>query len=165
MGVGVSERRKQAFIFFRGVCFTQLYTTCFGVYAHGQATLRLACLCKMRVMRSRLLCPWDPPGKNTCVGSHFLLQGIFLTQGSNPRLLHRQADSLPLSHLESPTHGRPFFILPALPTASISAAPGGLSLPPTSHLHPGRVSTLVGGLCPEPKCPLPPLQLSWVCGQ
>ena len=30
----------------------------------------------------------DSPGKNTEVGSHFLLQGIFLTQGSNPRLLH-----------------------------------------------------------------------------
>ena len=24
-----------------------------------------------------LLCPWDSPGKNTGVGSHFLLQGIF----------------------------------------------------------------------------------------
>ena len=33
---------------------------------------------------------------------HFLLQGIFPTQGSNPCLLHWQADSLPLSHLESP---------------------------------------------------------------
>ena len=29
---------------------------------------------------------------------HFLLQGIFLTQGSNPNLLYWQADSLPLSH-------------------------------------------------------------------
>ena len=27
-------------------------------------------------------------GKNTGVGCHFLLQGIFLTQGSNPGLLH-----------------------------------------------------------------------------
>ena len=38
-----------------------------------------------------LLCPWDSPGKNTGVGCHALLQGIFLTQGSNPhflRLLH-----------------------------------------------------------------------------
>ena len=34
----------------------------------------------------RLLCPWDSPGKNTGVGCHFLLQGIFLTQGSNPHL-------------------------------------------------------------------------------
>ena len=29
---------------------------------------------------------------------HFLLQGIFTTQGSNPCLLHWQASSLPLSH-------------------------------------------------------------------
>ena len=30
----------------------------------------------------------DSPGKNTRVGCHFLLQGILLTQGSNPCLLH-----------------------------------------------------------------------------
>ena len=32
------------------------------------------------------LLPWDFPGKNTGVGLHFLLQGIFLTQGSNLHL-------------------------------------------------------------------------------
>ena len=38
------------------------------------------------------------------MGCHFLLQGIFPTQESNPRLfhlLHLQADSLPLSYLGS----------------------------------------------------------------
>ena len=36
---------------------------------------------------ARLLCSWDFfPGKNTGVGCHFLLQGIFLTQESNPHL-------------------------------------------------------------------------------
>ena len=39
---------------------------------------------------ARLLCPWDFPGKNSGVGCHFLLQGIFPTQGSNPCLLHRR---------------------------------------------------------------------------
>ena len=34
----------------------------------------------------RLLCPWDSPGKDTEVGCHALLQGIFLTQGSNLHL-------------------------------------------------------------------------------
>ena len=56
------------------------------------------------LLPARLLCPWTFPGKNTGVGCHFLLQGIFLTQGSNPCLLHLrhcQADSLPLSHLGS----------------------------------------------------------------
>ena len=48
---------------------------------------------------ARLLCPWNFPGKNTGVGCHFLLQSIFLTQGSNLRLLLWQVDSLPLSHL------------------------------------------------------------------
>ena len=37
---------------------------------------------------TRLLCPWDFPGKNTGVGYHFLLQGIFLTQGLNQSVLH-----------------------------------------------------------------------------
>ena len=56
---------------------------------------------------ARLLCPWDSLGKNTGVGCHFLLQGIFPTQRSNPRLpclLDWQADSLPLSRLGSHHH-------------------------------------------------------------
>ena len=36
---------------------------------------------------ARLLCPWDLPGKNTRVGCHFLLQGTFPIQVSNPHLL------------------------------------------------------------------------------
>ena len=42
---------------------------------------------------TRFLCLWDFPGKNTGVGCCFFLQGIFLIQGSNPHLLHLQADS------------------------------------------------------------------------
>ena len=41
-----------------------------------------------RLQPARLLCPWDFPGKNIGVGCHFLLQRVFLTQGSNLRLLH-----------------------------------------------------------------------------
>ena len=37
---------------------------------------------------TRLLCPWDPPGKNAGVGSYSLLQGIILTQRLNPGLPH-----------------------------------------------------------------------------
>ena len=48
------------------------------------------------------LCPWNFPSRNTGVGCHFLLQGIFPTQGSKLCLLHRQADSLPLSQLGGP---------------------------------------------------------------
>ena len=49
---------------------------------------------------TRLLCPWDFPGKNTAVSCHFLLQRIFPIHGSNLyllHLLHGQADSLPLA--------------------------------------------------------------------
>ena len=51
---------------------------------------------------ARLFCPWDFPGKNTGVDCHFLLQGIFLTQGLNTHLLHWQADSLPFNCQGSP---------------------------------------------------------------
>ena len=40
------------------------------------------------LLLARLFCTWDSPGKNTGVGCHSLLQGIFLTQGSNLHLLH-----------------------------------------------------------------------------
>ena len=40
------------------------------------------------------LLPLDFSGKNTGMGGHFLLQGIFLTQGLNLRLLHWQVEFL-----------------------------------------------------------------------
>ena len=46
----------------------------------------LDCCCSLT--KSCLLCPWNSSGRNTVVGCHFLLLGIFSTQGSNPRLLH-----------------------------------------------------------------------------
>ena len=54
---------------------------------------------------TRLLCPWDPPGKNNKMGCHSLLQEMFLTQGSNPPLLHFlhcKADSLPAEPSRKP---------------------------------------------------------------
>ena len=50
----------------------------------------------------RLLCPWVFPGKNAGVSCHFLLQGIFLTQGPNLDLLHCRQMLYPLSHQGSP---------------------------------------------------------------
>jgi len=44
----------------------------------------------------------DFPGKNTGVGCHALLQGIFPTQGSNPDPLHGRWILYHLSHQESP---------------------------------------------------------------
>ena len=70
------------------------------------------CACSVRsnslwpheLQPTRLLHPWDFPGKNTEVGCHFLLQGIFLTQGLNLCLLHWQSNSWPLCHLGSQGH-------------------------------------------------------------
>ena len=47
---------------------------------------------------TRLLCPRDSPGKNPGVGSHALLQGIFLTQRSNLGLLHCRQTFYRTSH-------------------------------------------------------------------
>ena len=49
--------------------------------------------------------PWDFPCKNTGVGCHFVLQGIFPTQGSNPcllGLLHWKQILYHLSHQGNP---------------------------------------------------------------
>ena len=44
----------------------------------------------------------DSPGKNTGVGCHVLLQGIFPTQGLNPGLRHCRRVLYHLSHRRSP---------------------------------------------------------------
>ena len=77
-----------------------------------------------RLWPPSLLGPWDFPGKNTGVGSHFLFQGIFLTQGSNLCLwcLLRQAGKTvgryftaeplgksPYTHTHTHTHTRTIF--------------------------------------------------------
>ena len=58
-------------------------------------------LCDHMYCSPRLLCPYDSPGKDTGVGCHALLQGIFPTQGSNSCLLASPALRIlySLSHL------------------------------------------------------------------
>ena len=51
-----------------------------------------------------LYSPWNSPGRNTGVGSCFLLQGIFPTQGSNLGLSHCRRILYQLSHQGSPWH-------------------------------------------------------------
>ena len=53
--------------------------------------------------------PWDSPGKNTGVGCHALLQGIFPTQGIELKSLHWQVSSLTLSQQRSPLLSLPGF--------------------------------------------------------
>ena len=59
-------------------------------------------LCNTRVAQwpARLFCPRDSPGKNTEVGCHAFLQGIFPTQRSNPHFLHLMR----LTHTHTHTH-------------------------------------------------------------
>ena len=54
------------------------------------------------LQHTRFLCPWDFPGRDIGVGCHFLLQGIFPTQGSSPG----QAGSLPTE-----LQGKPLLLL------------------------------------------------------
>ena len=55
---------------------------------------------------TRLICPWNSSGKNTGVGCHFLLQGIFLTQGLNLGLQYCRQIPYRLSHQETQRRGR-----------------------------------------------------------
>ena len=73
-----------------------------------QNHLQLASRVKVKVTQScPTLCdpmdynPWNSPGQNTGVGSLSLLQGIFLTQGSNPGIQHCRQFLYQLSHQES----------------------------------------------------------------
>ena len=56
---------------------------------------------------TRLLCPRDSPGRNTPVGCHALLQGIFPTQGSDPRLLPCRQ----ILYRQSPQGSRPYRVV------------------------------------------------------
>ena len=89
---------------------------------------------------TRFLCPWNFPGKNTGVSCHFLLQGIFPTQGSNLCLLRWQADSLSLSHQGSPQFCIAFkYLMSELsPTAAATAAKSLQSCPTLCDLIDGR---------------------------
>ena len=79
-----------------------LWKICMSILSHSVVSDSLQ---PTRLQPIRILCSWDFSGKNIGVGCHFLLQGIFLTQGSNLCLLHlphsRQLLYL-LIHLGSP---------------------------------------------------------------
>ena len=92
----------------RGTSF-QLYPPTFQCWDMGRTRNTRVCSVGQSCPTLRGLYPPGStgrgiPGKNTGASCHFLLQRIFLMQGSNPcllHLLHWQADSLPLRHLGS----------------------------------------------------------------
>ena len=74
---------------------------CVCVYVYVQQCQVLGCFCLFShsvVSNSLRPCPWDSPGRNIEVGCHFLLQGIFLTQGLNLCLLYYRWILYSLSH-------------------------------------------------------------------
>ena len=119
---------------------------------------------------TRLLRPWNSPGKNTGMGCHTLLQGIFPTEGSNPHLMHWQAESLPVSHQGgSPLSTRWSNWVELICTASSKCSQFAqwlicINCRPVTAYHPGWISlpghTSLGylvSLCRED----PHLNLTW----
>ena len=96
-----------------------------------------------------LLCPWDSSGKNTGVGCHALLQGIFLTQESDPcllpcrQILYRLSHQgiLTLSRCETNSDLRGYLVkeIPSLPPSPAVAAP------PSQRLELFRVASASSG--------------------
>ena len=89
--------------FYKEVLVCVCVCVCARMHTHMLSRVQL--FETLSTVATRLLCPWDSPGKNTGVGCYFLLQGIFPTQGSNLHFLHFLhwlAWSLPLSHMGSP---------------------------------------------------------------
>ena len=79
-----------------GKCEEAVPSGCVCVLSHSVVSYSLR---PYGLHPTRLLCAWNFPVKNTGMNCHFLLQG------SNPSFLylaHWQADSLPLSDIESP---------------------------------------------------------------
>ena len=79
-------------LFRAGTQFYLLYVHSISTSPGPKPDIRLLKCCGQRLGRARLfatlwaaaarlLCPWDSPGKNTAVGCHFLLPGIFPTRG------------------------------------------------------------------------------------
>ena len=100
--------------------------------------VRVACMHAESLQSCLILCftmDYSLPGssvhrdfsdKNTGVGCHALLQGIFLTQGSNQRLLsllHWQVGSLPLVPPGKPHDQRYYLVKSAV---DISHSPGSI---------------------------------------
>ena len=90
----------------------------------------------------------------------FLLQGIFLTQGSNPCLLHWQVGSLPLSHRGSPDRSiapngphtsLSLFFHPILSLSHVFCFPCDSSSQP----HPSILHLDSSGIYPEPQLQRP----------
>ena len=107
------------------------------------------CLTLSDPMNCGLLCPWDFPGKNTGVGCHFLLQGVFLTQGWSIHLLLGRQILYHWATREAQTRGGHIKLCPLLGNQPLCWAPDcphkgpvapqdGLRLPTTQRSQEGH---------------------------
>ena len=106
-GLGGNPCCCQSWVFLLGLWFSCIpHCYIFGPF-ENKTSLKVKVLVSLLVVSdsaipwtvaTRILCPWNSPGKNTGVSSHSLLQGIFPTQGSNLGLLHCRQILYCLSH-------------------------------------------------------------------
>ena len=80
--------RTGHYLAFRGFPCASYWRCCYCLVASVGVRSWCPTLRSYGLQPARLLCPWDSLGKSTRVGWHALLQRFFLTQGSNPGLLH-----------------------------------------------------------------------------
>ena len=80
--VRVHSFKKLHQVFYTSILKTLFFSWCVCLIHQSCLTL-----CNPMAPLTRLLCPWDSPGKNTGMGCHFILHGIFPTQGLNLCLL------------------------------------------------------------------------------
>ena len=94
-------------IYYSSLCYTSglviyiFHIICSNLYLCVSCLVISDCLRPHGLQPTRLLCPWDSPGKNTAVGYHFLLQGIFWIQELNPGLPHCRQILYQLSYQRS----------------------------------------------------------------
>ena len=139
----------------------------FRVIVHGKKSSGMNSFYSTSLVRGLLcltLCdpmdcspPWNSPGKNTGVGSHSLLQGIFLIHGLNPCLLHCRQILYCLDHQGSPSLEESFaFLMPERGIKCLSYGIGGFfrgspaNFSDCSFFHLGIASSLTcHSFCPS----------------
>ena len=77
-------------------CLVQCVCVCVFVCVYVQCVLSCLLFVTPWIVAHHSPCPWNFPGKNTGVGCHLLLQGIFPTQGpASPALAGRFFTTVP----------------------------------------------------------------------
>ena len=94
--VRTGHRTMDWFQMGKGVCQSCMVSPCLLIYIQSESENHS--VMSNSLSPHGLYSPWNFPGQNTGVGSLFLLQVIFPTQGLNPGLPHYRQTLYPLSH-------------------------------------------------------------------